>query len=228
MLPRVILHNIASLDGRTDGFTPDLGQFYQLASRWNEDATLSGCDTLLAAELGLAGADELGGPPEGVQENSSDTRPLLVVPDSRGRLRSWPLWRKQPYWRAGLALCSKSTPGEYLNYLQSQGIDFIISGDDHVDFRAALEELNTRHGVDVIRVDSGGTLNGVLLKAGLVDEISLLIHPALADGLTSRPLFRSPDVTTAKEAIQLQLVHFERLKNDVIWLRYLIIRSPSR
>ena len=30
-----------------------------------------------------------------------------------------------------------------------------------------------------MRVDSGGALNGALLRAGLVDEISLLVHPVL-------------------------------------------------
>jgi hypothetical protein len=32
MLPRVILFNAVSLDGRIDGFIPDLGQFYELAA----------------------------------------------------------------------------------------------------------------------------------------------------------------------------------------------------
>jgi 2,5-diamino-6-(ribosylamino)-4(3H)-pyrimidinone 5'-phosphate reductase len=31
-----------------------------------------------------------------------------------------------------------------------------------------------------VRVDSGGALNGALLRAGLVDEVSLLVHPVLA------------------------------------------------
>lgn len=37
MLPRAILHNSISLDGRIDGFPADLGQFYELAARWKED-----------------------------------------------------------------------------------------------------------------------------------------------------------------------------------------------
>lgn len=31
MLPRVILHNAISLDGKNEGFEPDLGQYYGLA-----------------------------------------------------------------------------------------------------------------------------------------------------------------------------------------------------
>jgi hypothetical protein len=51
MMPHVILFNGMSLDGRIDGFAIDLGQFYELAaSRWREDATLVGSDTILRAE----------------------------------------------------------------------------------------------------------------------------------------------------------------------------------
>ena len=49
-------------------------------------------------------------------------------------------------------------------------MEYILTGGDHVDFRAALEVLNSRDGVELIRVDSGGTLRGVLLREGVVDE----------------------------------------------------------
>lgn len=48
--------------------------------------------------------------------------------------------------------------------------------------RAALEALNRRFGVRTFRGDSGGTLNSVLLQCGIVDEVSVLIHPFLAGG----------------------------------------------
>ena len=47
MLPRIIIHNAISLDGRIDWLTFDLGLFYGLISRWNEDATMVGSNTLL-------------------------------------------------------------------------------------------------------------------------------------------------------------------------------------
>ena len=49
MLPRVILHNAVSLDGRIDGFPIDLQQYYALAATWKEDATLAGSETFLKA-----------------------------------------------------------------------------------------------------------------------------------------------------------------------------------
>ncbi len=219
MLPRVILHNAVSLDGRIDGFTPDIGLFYQLVSHWNEDATLAGCDTLLAApEAGDEGESE----PAGMAPD--DTRPLLVVPDSRGRIANWGVWRRQPYWRDVVVLCSTATPPTYLAGLERQGIAALVAGDDHVDLRAALEMLHEQYGVKVVRADSGGTLNGALLRAGLVDEVSVLVHPALVGGTTPRSLFRAPDLTTPEGAIGLRLAHLERLEGDVVWLRYEVMK----
>lgn len=226
MLPRVIIYNAVSLDGRIDWLTPDIiGLYYQLARQWEEDATLAGCDTLLSAPEEIPPEDAA--PREVRQRQPGDTRPLLIVPDSRGRVRRWQYLLALPYWRDAVALCSRSTPQDYLDYLDEWHIDRIIAGDDYVDFRTALEEVNARYGVGVVRVDSGGTLNGILLRAGLVDEVSLLIHPSLVGGVSSRSFFRAPDLTSAESVIPLRLTHIERLDADLLWLRYEVTRSAS-
>ena len=50
--PKVIIFNGLSLDGRMDfgSGAIDMGLYYELASRWNADAMLSGSETMLAAE----------------------------------------------------------------------------------------------------------------------------------------------------------------------------------
>ena len=52
MLPRVIVHNAVSVDGRLDGFVPDLGLYYDVIGGWEEDATLVGSETILQAPDG--------------------------------------------------------------------------------------------------------------------------------------------------------------------------------
>jgi 2,5-diamino-6-(ribosylamino)-4(3H)-pyrimidinone 5'-phosphate reductase len=121
----------------------------------------------------------------------------------------------------------------YLDYPKERHIDYIIAGQDHVDLHVALEELNSRFGVKVVRVDAGGTLNGQLLRQGRVNEVSLLIYPSLVGGEKQSSIFRAPDlpviaattatadpVTGPQSVISLELLHMERLKGDVIWLRY--------
>jgi 2,5-diamino-6-(ribosylamino)-4(3H)-pyrimidinone 5'-phosphate reductase len=69
-------------------------------------------------------------------------------------------------------------------------------------------------------VDSGGILNGVLLRAGLVDEVSLLVIPTLVGGESPRSFFVAPDVTSPGQVIPLRLVHFEQVQENLLWLRY--------
>jgi 2,5-diamino-6-(ribosylamino)-4(3H)-pyrimidinone 5'-phosphate reductase len=226
MLPRVILHNAVSADGRIDWITPDLGQFYQLASRFEEEATLAGSDTILSAQDDIPEEDETVFQPPG--KTAGDPRPLLVVPDSRGRVRTWHYWRQLPYWRGCVALCSSSTPGDYLDYLTQRHIQYIVAGKNRVDLREALEQLNARYGVKTVRVDSGGILNGVLLRAGLVDEVSLLISPALVGGISPRSMFRAPDLTSPQGVIQLRFIDVQVLEGDTVWLRYEILKDGQR
>jgi 2,5-diamino-6-(ribosylamino)-4(3H)-pyrimidinone 5'-phosphate reductase len=224
MLPQVILHNAVSVDGRMDFIQPDLGQFYELIKRWREDATLAGSETVLAAEAPPEDVLDFNPPPP----RANDTRPLLVIPDSRGRVKTWHHLRKQSYWRGMVALVTKSTPKNYIEYLKKRSIDYIFAGKEQVDFREALEELNLRYKVDIVRVDSGGTLNGVLLRAGLVSELSLVIYPGLVGGLSPRSFFKAGDLTAAEDVIPLKLAHAEDLGNDAVWLRYKVLKTAAQ
>jgi 2,5-diamino-6-(ribosylamino)-4(3H)-pyrimidinone 5'-phosphate reductase len=222
MLPRVILHTAVSVDGRIDHISPDLGLFYGLIRQWHEDATLVGSETFLqATQAEVVDETSQAGTPEPA---SDDGRPLLVVPDSRGRVRAWPAVPRMGHWRAGVAMVSQTTPTEYLDYLRRCAVDAIVAGRERVDFRVALEELSARHGVRTVRVDSGGTLNGVLLRAGLVHEVNVLVHPALVGGTSSRSLFRAPDLESPDGVIPLDLTSVERHDGGVVWLRYTVAR----
>ncbi len=224
MLPRVVLFNAVSLDGRIDGFLLDICQFYELAAHWKEDAALAGANTiLLSTELeNVPEEDERAFEPP--QKNPNDHRALLVVPDSRGRVRCWHYLKTLPYWRGFVSLCSSTTPKEHLDYLKKRHVECIIAGDDHVDMRAALEELNSRYGVKVVRVDSGGVLNGVLLRRGLVDEVSVLVYPSIVGGISPHSIFHLQDPALPYEVISLKLMHIERLKGNIVWLRYDIVK----
>ena len=71
-----------------------------------------------------------------------------------------------------------------------------------------------------MRVDSGGTLNGVLLREGLVDEVSILLHHILVGGADAKPIFYLNTQPSDENTIKLKLLNFEKLKNDIVWLRY--------
>ncbi|HMS60028.1 MAG TPA: RibD family protein [Tepidiformaceae bacterium] len=214
-LPYVVLHNAVSIDGRIDGFPVDLGLFYGVTERWNEDAILTGSDTILAAE----DPDEV--VDLEVEPTYNRSLPLLVVVDSHARVRTWPSLRRQPYFRAGAAFCTTETPRAYLDYLANESVTTIISGSGHVDLRDALEQLHAHLHVDTVRVDSGGTLNAALLRAGVVDEVSLMIHPALVGNAPVRTVFpRLEGLSGDEAALGGQLLGAERVGDGVLWARW--------
>lgn len=223
--PRVILHNMVSLDGRLDWFMPDIGLYYELAAHWNPDAILTGSDTILTGYAGQEIPVETAESLQPAPGEPDDPRPRLIVADSRGRVRFWHQLRREPYWRDPLALCSEATPQEHLSYLRARQIDTVIAGEERIDFRAALHTLATQYGLRMVRVDSGGQLNGVLLRAGLVDEVSVLISPHLVGGSTARSMFRAPDLTSPEDVISLRLTHLEQVGQQAVWLRYEVVRS---
>jgi 2,5-diamino-6-(ribosylamino)-4(3H)-pyrimidinone 5'-phosphate reductase len=217
MKPKVILYNAISLDGRTTDFSVDLDLFYSIAQQWGENASLVGCDTLLNAPEEIPDDDD--SEVSVVAPEPDDERPILVVPDSRGRLKSWHYWRQQPYWKDFVALCTKKTPAEHIEYLKRKRIKTITTGSENVDYKQVLEILNDQYGITKVRVDSGGTLNGVLLRAELVDELHLLVHPILAGGINRKTFFidLEPD---AKGDISLRFIDSKPLENGILLLSY--------
>jgi 2,5-diamino-6-(ribosylamino)-4(3H)-pyrimidinone 5'-phosphate reductase len=71
-------------------------------------------------------------------------------------------------------------------------------------------------------VDSGGKLNGELLRLGLVDEISLLVHPYLVGGTCAASMFRAADLRHEIGVLQLELLQSRKVKQGIIWLRYAV------
>lgn len=218
-LPLVTLHNTISLDGRLTGFPVDLGLHYEVAGRLPAEAILTGSDTLLAAAR-AEGVEMTGADPDdpAPAPAADDPRPWLVIVDSRGRVSRLGWLRGQPFWRDVLICCSEATPAEHLAWLRRQQVEHIVAGTDRVDLAAALTLLARRYRVRAVRVDAGGTLNGQLLRAGLVDGISAIIAPYLAGTADTPPgtLLAGPVSASAP----LALTGVERLRDGHLWLRY--------
>ena len=96
-----------------------------------------------------------------------------------------------------------------------------------VDLKAALDELYERYDIRRVRVDSGGILNGVLLRQELVDEVSMLVYPELVGGASPRSLFVAPDLTDAGGVIKLRLLEASSLRDGFVWLRYEIVSGRA-
>lgn len=222
MIPHIIMHVTVSLDGRIDwGMMPG-NPYYDVIRSFHADADLSGTGTMLSAPIPDDPQAAFG---EMYDEWSRlADKPRLAVVDSRGQIRNWEFLKKQPWWSGHVALCSQATPAEHMKYLRDAGVDSIVAGQEKVDLRRALEEMNARYGTRIIRTDCGGTLHGVLLRAGLVTEVSVIVSPALVGGTSPRTMFAAPDLKSEEGVVRLRLLNVERVNEEFLWLRYDVCR----
>ena len=121
-----------------------------------------------------------------------------------------------------IAVLSEQVGDEYLAYLRRQGVSYIFGGAEELDFAAVLDKLGRLFPIKTLLLEGGGHINGSLLKAGLVDELSLLHYPVIDDAGTSATVFEQGP--QPGPAVPLQLHHVEQLDHGVLWLRYAIAR----
>lgn len=117
-------------------------------------------------------------------------------------------------------ILTEQASDEYLYYLQRQRISYLFAGKEEIDFASALKQLATLFPIQTLMLEGGGHLNGSLLNAGLIDELSLLLLP-IADGTAQSPTtFEVSDYLKKGPATRLHLAQVQQLDNDVVWLKY--------
>jgi riboflavin biosynthesis pyrimidine reductase len=117
-----------------------------------------------------------------------------------------------------VAVLSERVSDEYLAFLRERGVSYLLAGARDADLPLALEKIGARFGVRTLMLEGGGRINGGMLRAGLVDEVSLLLAP-VADGRVGAPaLFDVDGDDVAPHRLALESV--ERRADDVLWLRY--------
>lgn len=120
-----------------------------------------------------------------------------------------------------VAVLTKKVSDAHLAGLRSEGISYIFAGETELDLALALDILGRRLGVKRLLVEGGGTTNGSFLRAGLIDEIHLILNPAV-DGTRGAPsAFDSPDEGPNKAPLQkMTLENTKRLDGGALWLTY--------
>lgn len=148
----------------------------------------------------------------------------FAVVDGRGRVR-WT--EKQPDWDTLVLVC-RSTPADYLAYLRREGICYLVSGAERVDLADALSAMRTRLGVRCVLSTAGGGLNGALLRAGLIDEVSLSIFPALVGGLGTPSVLDGPPLAIGERPTALRLLSVLTDAGGTVRLRYEVLHEDPR
>lgn len=108
----------------------------------------------------------------------------------------------------------------YLSHLREKKVSYIFGGRKELDLKLVLNKLNKLFGIKRVRIDGGGHVNGAFLKAGLIDEFSLVLAP-IADGTTgSLSVFEVEKEYGKRKATHFRLKSVKRVYGDFLWIRY--------
>ena len=112
----------------------------------------------------------------------------------------------------------------HLAGLRADGVSYLFAGTTSLNLPEALETLWRDLGVKRLLLQGGGVTNGAFLRAGLIDEISLIIFPAV-DGAQGAPsVFDSSEEDAGQMAPvrSVTLDNHQVLESGAVWLRYTV------
>jgi 2,5-diamino-6-(ribosylamino)-4(3H)-pyrimidinone 5'-phosphate reductase len=98
--------------------------------------------------------------------------------------------------------------------------------DDVIDFPALFAELRAKHGAERITVQSGGELNAVLMRAGLIDHVLIVVAPCLVGGRTTPTLVDGDSLHSIDDLAKirpLKLKECKALDDSYVRLEYHVI-----
>jgi 2,5-diamino-6-(ribosylamino)-4(3H)-pyrimidinone 5'-phosphate reductase len=147
-----------------------------------------------------------------------DAKSYAIAIDPSGKLT----WRSSSIdGEHVITVLTERVSNAYLAFLQSKGVSYLFGGKTRIDLRKVVAKLAGEFGIRTLLLEGGGKINGSFLGADLIDELSLLIAP-VADGSTGTPSLFDSEKGAARN---LELISVQKLKDDIVWLRYRIRRQ---
>ena len=228
--PCVICHMTTSIDGRVvvDGWPDSVAKavsraYENIHGRYNAQGWICGRITMEEFAGGTRSAEEI------AREHTGPARTDFIAPgthksfafalDAAGKL-AW----QSPDIRGDhvVAILGERVSDGYLSFLRNRGVSYVFAGATEIDLSLALKKIGESFGVQTLLLEGGGGINGSLLRAGLVDEVSLIVAP-VTDGRVGTPaLFDIGENATPQ---RLLLKGVESLSDGLVWLRYEVARG---
>lgn len=120
-----------------------------------------------------------------------------------------------------VVLLGAGVSDSHLAELAADGVSYLVSDAAEIDLRDMLERLATAFGIRRLLLEGGGVVCGSFFAAGLVDELSLLVAPAL-DGRVGHESFVAFGKAGLADKVQLSLKGCEALPGGLVHLRYTV------
>jgi len=230
MKPHVICHMMVSLDGRIhpsrwtdspEGDRKDWTTLYEhLHGTLRGDAWLVGRVTMAEMSKGAPHPPATPGTVERPHHFARrDAGTFAIAFDRSGKLH---FNKADVGGDHVVVLLGPGVPDAHLAELANDGVSYVVAADDQMDPRPLFELLGRELGIKRLLLEGGGNVNGSMLAAGVVDEISLLVAPAIDGALGITGVFEVPEAAGLKGRARLRLASCESLAHGVVHLRYTV------
>lgn len=104
----------------------------------------------------------------------------------------------------------------------------VLHYNDAIDFTDLFAKLKTEHSADRMTIQSGGELNAILLRAGLIDNVLVVIAPCLVGGRTTATLVDGNPLQTVEDLTKIRPLKFKActpLEDSYVRLEYEVINE---
>ncbi|MBO1198692.1 dihydrofolate reductase family protein [Staphylococcus simiae] len=233
--PTVIVHMSMSINGNITGPYGSvvegdaLKQAYESKHEYfDSKAMILGCKTIEEAFTATE-MPELPSHPQTYSREAdyianSDYDHYMISLDPSGKAAwtsNYTTFRERPEMHV-IEVVSETVSDAYLEHLRNLGISYIFGGKNHqLDLKLVLEKLYRYFNLETVVLAGGGSINWSFFEQGLVDEVSVVIVPAVDDHYGRPQLFNN---TSDKKDIKPQgfkIKHLEQLDGDIIWIHYI-------
>jgi riboflavin biosynthesis pyrimidine reductase len=229
MKPHVSILMVSSIDGRLhpsrftaspDGTRRDwYGDYEKVHASLEADAWLVGRVTM--AEMSKTGPHAPSEPwkvERPIHIAQTDAVTFAVALDPSGKLHF------QGAKLSGdhvIVLVGRDTPDSHLAELGADGVSYIVSADAEFDIPSLLDELARNFAITHLVVEGGAKTNGAFLAAQVVDELRVLVTPALdgAENVQGIVEYRHG----LAGVVRMQLKSAEVLDHGVVQLAYAVL-----
>lgn len=229
--PYVICHILSSLDGKINGpfmateATGTLGREYgRIRMEMDADAWLYGTTTVKEfLDFREPATEENTDVPDGDFVADDKTKPYFVALDTRGEL-GWESGRFANKGRAEahvIEILTEAVPLSYRAYLRKRGVSYILAGKEKLDCKMAMEKLYRLFHIEKLLICGGGAADWTFLRAGMVDELSMLLSPVTDGSSGTASVFSQIPDLSAGEPVEFDLKTVERIGSGGLYLNYL-------
>jgi riboflavin biosynthesis pyrimidine reductase len=115
----------------------------------------------------------------------------------------------------------------YKDFLRRRRVSYIIAGKQSLDLEAVARKIGSVFEVEEIIQSGGGGLNWSFVRAGLCDEVSIVLTPAADGRKAAQSLFEAHELYADPIPTTFTLKGMKPLADGSVWLRYGVVGPES-